>query len=145
MANSAITTEFPTAPTVETPSATASRWWQWVLLYPTLAITLISAVPTWIDHLRAWQIGVSRRDLAQAQEQNRLWRDNLECTKAQEFQRIKTKRNMEVGAEVCPSGDVLLSLKRPEAEQPTFRWVSARTLEQEASVLFGLTVAYAAS
>lgn len=144
MANSAIPAEFVTSTTNGTTSSRdTSRWWQWVLVYPTLAVTLITAVPTWIDHIRAAGLGVSRGDLAQAQEQNQLWQVNLDCARSQEIQRIKTKRNLEIGAQVCPSGDVLLLLKRPEADQPTFRWVSARTLEREASVLLGPTAAYA--
>jgi len=125
------------------PARGASHWWQWVLLYPSLAVALVSAVPTWIDHVQAARIGVKSRDLVQAQEQNRLWQDNLECARSTDIQRIKTSRNVEVGAQVCPTGDVLLLLKRPEAEQPTFRWVSGRALEQGASLTLGVAVAYA--
>jgi hypothetical protein len=143
MSDSALQATLPVPATAEaTERPTANRWWQWVLLYPALAVALVSAVPTWIDHVQAMRIGVDRRNLAQAQEQNKLWQVNLECARVQEIQRIKTARNMEIGAQVCPSGDVLLLLKRPEAEQPTFRWVSARTLEQEARVSL-VTPAYA--
>jgi len=144
MTDSALPATLPVPAAAEpTTRPTANQWWQWVLLYPALAIALVSAVPTWIDHVQAMRIGVDRRNLAQAQEQNKLWQVNLECARVQEIQRIRTARNMEIGAQVCPSGDVLLLLKRPDAEQPTVRWVSARTLEQEGSALFGATPAYA--
>jgi hypothetical protein len=123
----------------------ATTWWQWLLLYPSLVATLLSAVPTWMGHIQAANLGVKTSDLAQAKEQKRLWEINLDCTRAQEIQRIRTTRATEVGAQVCPSGDVLVQLRRPGAEQTIYRWVSARTLEQEASLLFHPATAYAAS
>ena len=138
----ASTSEIPD--TREAVSArTAATWWQWMLLYPSLVATLLSAVPTWLDHIQAANMGVKTRDLAQATEQNRLWEANLACTRAQEIQRIRTTHDMEVGAQVCPSGDVLVQLRRPSADQTIYRWVSARTLEQEASLLFHPAAAYA--
>ena len=135
MANQAMAVEGSVPTNVDTPSSpTANRWWQWVLIYPTLAITLISALPTWVDHYQSARLGVSRQNLGLAEEQNRLWQANFDCAKAQEIQGIKTTRNVEVGAQVCPTGDVLIRLKLPDSEQPKIRWVSARSLEQTAFV-----------
>jgi len=125
------------------PARTTVTWWQWMLLYPSLVATLLSAVPTWLDHIQAANIGVKTSDLAQAKEQKRLWETNLDCARAQEIQRIRTTRDTEVGAQVCPSGDVLVQIRRPSGDQNIFRWVSARTLEQEASLIFLPTAAYA--
>ena len=122
---------------------TTAKWWQWMLRYPSLVATLLSAVPTWLDHIQAANIGVKTSDLAQAKEQKRLWEANLDCTRAQEIQRMRTTRDTEVGAQVYPSGDVLVQIKRPSADQTIFRWVIARTLEQEASLLFRPAAAYA--
>jgi hypothetical protein len=144
MRNNAIASIATTPDTREASSArTTATWWQWMLLYPSLVATLITAVPTWVDHIQAANIGVKASDLAQAKEQKRLWETNLDCTRAQEIQRIRTSHNTEVGAQVCPSGDVLVQLKRPSADQTIYRWVSARTLEQEASLLFHPAAAYA--
>lgn len=123
----------------------ATRWWQWVLLYPTLAITLISAVPTWLDKYQSVRLGVSRQHLAIAEEQNNLWQANFDCARAQDIQAIRNTRNVEVGAQVCPTGDVLIRLKLPDAERPKIRWVSARSLEQQAFSWLGPTAAFAAS
>ena len=114
----------------------ATTWWQWMLLYPSLVATLLTAVPTWMDHIQAAYIGVNPRNLAQAEEQNRLWQQNLLCARDQEIQSLRTSHNIEVGAWVCPSGDVLVLIERPSAEQTTYRWVSARTLEQGAGLQF---------
>lgn len=144
MRNDATVSTAEVPDTREASSArTAATWWQWMLLYPSLVATLLSAVPSWIDHIQAANIGVKTSDLAQAKEQKRLWETNLACTQAQEIQRIRTTRDTEVGAQVCPSGDVLVQLRRPRADQTIYRWVSARTLEQEASLLFHPAAAYA--
>ena len=124
---------------------TTAIWWQWMLLYPSLVATLLSAVPTWLDHIQAANIGVKTSDLAQAKEQKRLWEANVSCTRTQEFQRIRTTRDAEVGVQVCPSGDVLVQLRGPGADQIIYRWVSVRTLEQEASLLFHPAAADASS
>ena len=137
MRNTAIASIATAPDTREVPEArTAGTWWQWMLLYPSLVATLLSAAPSWLDHIQAANIGVKTSDLAQAKEQKRLWEANLECTRGQEIQRIRTTPDMEVGAQICPSGDVLVQLRRPSADQTIYRWVSARTLEQEASLLF---------
>jgi hypothetical protein len=144
MRNNAIASIAATSDARGAPSArTAATWWQWMLLYPSLVATLLSAVPSWIDHIQAANLGVKTSDLAQAKEQKLLWEANLACTRAQEIQRIRTTRDTEVGAQVCPSGDVLVQLRRPSSDQTIFRWVSARTLEQEASLLFHPATAYA--
>lgn len=144
MRNNAIASIATTPDTREAPSARpTATWWQWMLLYPSLVATLLSAVPSWIDHIQAANIGVKTSDLAQAKEQKRLWETNLDCTRAQEIQRIRTTHDTEVAAQVCPSGDVLVQVRRPSADQTIFRWVSARTLEQEASLLFHPAAAYA--
>lgn len=128
-----------TALATTVPDARAARalrrWWQLMLLYPSLVATLLAVVPVWMDHIQAAYLGVNTRDLVQAKEQNRLWQANLECPRTEEIQRIRTGRDMEIGAQVCPSGDVLLLVKRPSAGLTTYRWVSARTIERDALLL----------
>lgn len=120
----------------DAPAARAvPRWWQLMLLYPSLVATLLAVVPVWMDHIQAAYLGVNTRDLVQAKEQNRLWQTNRECPRTEEIQRMRTGRDMEIGAQVCPSGDVLLLVNRPGAGQTTYRWVSARTLEGDALLL----------
>ena len=74
MRNSMIASIATTPDTREARSArTAASRWQWMLLYPSLVATLLSAVPSWLDHIQAANIGVKTSDLAQAKEQKRLW------------------------------------------------------------------------
>src|SRR5258708_39174864 len=65
---------------------------------------------------------------------------NFKCTgTAAEFQGVKNELNIEVGARVCPSGDVLLLIK-PPAHDPVYRWVAINKFIQTAG-LVGLAVA----
>src|SRR5947208_17105603 len=89
-------------------STSATRWWQWILLYRSLAVTIVTAVPSWIDHVQAMKLGVSSRDLAQAQQQRRPWPANLECAQVQEMQRIRRNHIGDGGARGWPTADVNL-------------------------------------
>jgi len=70
----------------------------------------VTAVPSWIDHVQAMKIGVNSRDLAQAQEQRRLWEANLECAQVQEIQRIKDDG---VSDQRCPTATAASRVARP--------------------------------
>ncbi len=114
-----------------TSTAGASRrpprkWWQWVLMYPTLLVALLGSVPTALELVRAARLGVPFGDSAAAAAQHALWERNLECTR-QGFTLVVNPHQVEVGALVCPSGDVLLRV-RPPGGDPHYRWVSAEGL-----------------
>lgn len=102
-----------------------SRWWQWLLLYPSLIIAVVGAVPTYLELLNSYNLDVPYGHSADAREQNRLWQDNFECSKKADFANsTKNKEAVEIGVAICESGDVLLRGKRPEWSQPNLRWVS---------------------
>ena len=146
METEAMPASLPIATTSEaSASRTTMKWWQWFLVYPTVGLALVSALPTWAGLVQSFQIGVPFGQVSEAQGQDRLWGKNFECASRQEIQWIKTPRNIQIGARVCPSGDVLVLAKRPESEEMTFRWVSAEVLERRALSLLGLTAAYASS
>ncbi len=120
-----------------------TSWWQWLLVYPTLGVALVSAIPTWIDHYQASKKGVSTAVLDIANEQDRLWQANIDCTKTLDFRSIKNQHSIEVGAHVCPSGDVLVFIKQPNSEKGIYRWVGLKTFVKTASLLIHQSVAYA--
>jgi hypothetical protein len=104
--------------------AQPTRWWHWVLLYPGLAIAVLGGVPTYVEAVRSHIVGVPFGRSVDAKEQNRLWEENIDCTRNAEFTMITNKKKVEIGSVVCESGDVLLRGKRPEWNQPHHRWVS---------------------
>jgi hypothetical protein len=105
-------------------AASPKRWWQWFLVYPGLAVAIVGAVPTYIEAFRSYSIGVPFGRSFDAQEQNRLWQENFECSQQASFATIINKKKVEIGSTVCESGDVLLRGKRAEWDRPQLRWVS---------------------
>jgi hypothetical protein len=117
--------------------APAMRWWQWLLLYPGLAVAILGAIPTYFEAVKSYTYDVTFGSSFDAQEQNRLWRENFECVKNVTFSPIINKKNVEIASVVCESGDVLLRGRRPEWEQPQLRWVSWNEVApRETSALF---------
>ena len=41
-------------------------WWQWILVYPALALALITALPDWLERIEAWQVNIEKDKLAEA-------------------------------------------------------------------------------
>jgi hypothetical protein len=110
----------------EFPSKTdfPKRWWQWLLLYPGVAVAIIGAVPTYIEAFKSYTLGVPFGRSFDAREQNRLWQENFDCAQRANFSPIINKKKVEIASVVCESGDILLRGKRPDWEQPQLRWVS---------------------
>jgi len=100
------------------------RWWQWLLVYPTVAVAVIGALPTGIEAARSFNLGVPFGQSADARTQNRLWQENFECPQKANFNTTVNSKKVEIGSAVCESGDVLLFGKRIEWDRPQYRWVS---------------------
>lgn len=56
-------------------------WWQWLLLYPTLVVTL-SSISTYVKLYRSNSLEVSFGKSVAAQKQDGPWKKNLGCTAA---------------------------------------------------------------
>lgn len=108
-------------------SEAPKKWWQWFFLYPTLLVSVLAAVPTFLETYNSYKLGVPAGTSREAEQQTALWQRNFECSKNTQFQTIKTPLNVEVGSIVCDTGDVLLT-SRPPAEQARYRWVSWRDI-----------------
>lgn len=106
-----------------------AAWWQWVLVYPTILISVIGAIPTFVELYKSWNreipFGMSRA----ASEENQLWKKNFECSKG-EFLSVKNDLNIEVGTIICRSGDVLLKIQVP-SQTAIYRWVGLDSLTSE--------------
>jgi hypothetical protein len=114
----------PDAHAPESKGEAPRRWWQWLLIYPGLAIAILGAVPTYMEAFKSYSLGVPFGRSFDAREQNRLWQENFECVQTATFSTITNKKKVEIGSKVCESGDVLLRGKRAEWDQPQLRWVS---------------------
>lgn len=112
------------------------KWWQWLIMYPTIFIAIIGAIPTALGYYKSWRIGVPFDKTQIALEQNRLWQKNYECSKS-EFMSIKSNHNIEVGTIICLSGDILIKVQSPDAK-PVFWWVGLKTFESNDQAAIGL-------
>ncbi|HEU4969498.1 hypothetical protein [Sphingomonas sp.] len=96
-------------------------WWQWLLVYPALVIALITAVPNWVEKYRSARLGLNGKTVAEAEQQNDLWKRNLACASAP-FSWYSNPSNVKVDATICDSGDILVRASTPSNGQ-FFKWV----------------------
>ena len=116
-------------------------WWQWFMVYPALAIALISSLPDWIDRGKAIYHGVKAEKYSVAEKQVALWTKNMKCLGAPTIFH-PTLTNVMVDATICKkSGDVLIQVEAPERPK-LMRWVELNEiLGIEATQSFGLVSA----
>jgi hypothetical protein len=104
----------------------ARSWWQWFLLYPTAAVALFSAAPTWIDRaLAAWH-GAESGSYAAAERQIALWSKNSSCSQTP-YAWYRNPRHVQVDATICDSGDVLVRAQAPGGEVH-FQWIEVEPI-----------------
>jgi hypothetical protein len=117
MATSAPRKTQPRKAADQTEGHSPARWWQWLLIYPTLALSLVAAAPDWIDKFRA-PAGAERA--SDADKQNRLWQKNAACA-ALPFKGFLNPSNIAVDATICNSGDILVHAVTPDNAQ-IYKW-----------------------
>lgn len=113
-------TPAPAAP----PAGAATKWWQWLIVYPALGTSLFAAVPRVWEEYKALRMGVARDQLQLAQEQQRLWQANLECLQQGSSYEVDGPHNIVVRVTLCQrTGDTLLRYHVGDWS-PIYRWVS---------------------
>ena len=120
----------------------SNTWWQWMLIYPTLLITIISSVPTYAELFRSFKYGVPFGQSISAGQQNELWNKNLTCPTAP-FDWYVTEYNFSVDATICRSGDILVRVKDPKGKT-VCTWIPVDGLIQGGTTASLISDAYAA-
>jgi len=110
------------------------KWWHFFVMYPALITAIIGAIPQYNNWVTAFRLGIPSDSLAVAKEQVQLWNKNFECSRENDLKCIKTKMNHEIGALVCPSGDVLIKILSPEKGKPYYRWIGLDTFLNSGSI-----------
>lgn len=118
--------------TTNSPQRTPSKWWQWVLMYPALALALLGHAPTVSKLVQSYKINIPFGEVESAIHQNELWANNIECIQGMKFYKATTYCNDCISVGVCKSGDILVRVDTPEPRaKPHVKWVSFGDLKQE--------------
>ena len=99
---------------------TEKHWWQWLLLYPSFAVALLTAGPQWYDRFNGYLLGV--QSASQAEKQAQLWQRNASCVGLNSNGYL-SPRNIAVDATICNSGDILVRAITPEKDE-IYRWLA---------------------
>jgi hypothetical protein len=118
-------------------------WWKWILIYPTLAISIVSSIPTYIELAGSFSHGTSFGQHKAAVRENELWKENIACAAAP-FDGLANKHNIEVDAVVCQSGNVLVRVKPPQ-QQTAYKWVPLDSVTAKRTALDIVAAAHAQS
>ena len=106
------------------------RWWQWLLMYPTIASALAGAVPQDYQWVSAAAMGLPLGgNVGDAQEQAKAWGRNVGCLHDIDHIKPSARTNYSIEMVACPSGDILLTLTPLQnPDQPVYRWIVTRSL-----------------
>jgi hypothetical protein len=110
------------------------KWWKWLLLYPTLGISILSSIPTYIELVGSMGLNVPFGQYKAAMKESELWKENIECAAAP-FDGLTNKHNVAVDAVVCQSGNVLVRVKPPE-KKTAYKWVPLEVAPERVALNF---------
>lgn len=91
-----------------------TKWYQWVLLYPVLATSVLGSVPTAWQAYKAWKLDVNFRDVQKVEEQRQLWERNAYCLRTKGIYSADGPDDLTVRVILCDTGDALLGYKYKE-------------------------------
>jgi hypothetical protein len=123
------------------------RWWQWLLMYPTIAIALLGAVPQYYQWITAAGMGIPLGwNVSEAQEQAKAWERNVGCLHDIDHIKPTSHTNYSIDLVSCPSGDILLTLTPLQnPDQQVSRWIVTKMLFSQVAYLGLLSPALAQS
>jgi hypothetical protein len=106
------------------------RWWQWVLMYPTIAIALAGAIPQYYQWITAVALGLPIfSDVGDAQQQEKTWERNVSCLRSIDHIKPSSSTNYSIDLVSCPTGDILVTLTPLQnPDQQVSRWIITKTL-----------------
>src|SRR6266566_5125797 len=121
------------------------RWWQWVFMYPTIAVALVGAVPQYYQWAAAATIGLPLSgNVRAAQEQEMAWERNVNCLRAIDHIKPGSSTNYAIDLVSCPSGDILVTLTPLQnPDQQISRWIVTQDLFTRVAQSFFSTEAWA--
>lgn len=120
MVEKTVESSAPKEPGEKADKSARLPWWHYVLIYPSIALALITAVPDWVDRGMAAYNGIWDRKYSELMQQHVLWQTNVDClTAPPNWYTSVTGR--EVDATICPTGDLFLQVVWPDDNAQTPR------------------------
>jgi hypothetical protein len=106
------------------------RWWQWALMYPTVIVALIGAVPQYYQWAAAATMGLPiSANVRGAQEQEMAWERNVNCLRGIDHIKPGSSTNYAIDLVSCPSGDILITLTPLQSpDQQISKWIVTKNL-----------------
>jgi hypothetical protein len=114
-------------------SDTPQRWWQWLLMYPTIVIALVAGVPQIYQWVSAVTIGLSPfGNVDDALMQQKAWERNVNCLHDIDHIKPSASTNYSIDLVSCPSGDILITLTPLwNPDRQISRWIVTNALFSE--------------
>jgi hypothetical protein len=125
---------------------TPVKWWQWVLVYPTLFISLAGNAPKLYELYVSYKFNVPLKQAARATERNEAFTNYGDCLPNLQFQSISGAEGASISVGVCQRGAlvVLIQPHDPHAP-PIYRFVPWRGVANHSSLLVREAAAETAS
>jgi hypothetical protein len=136
-------------PSAQDAQTSQRRWWQWILIYPTIFIMVIPALFQFIQWGTAfyWGLPISGNTRG-ALDQLNSWKDNAKCVTNRDINHVEpiSPVDYKINLLPCPSGDILVTLiPMRNSEEQVNTWVITRKFFGESHQGFLVTSAVAQS
>ena len=102
---------------------------QYLILYPTLLLSLGGSLPTVLQALKAWRLDTTYARVQIIEEQHKLWEKNVECLTHASVWEVDGPQGVTVKVTICDSGDTLLRYYVRDWT-PRFHWVALPTSKE---------------
>ncbi len=111
------------------------KWWQWILLYPTLLISLGGNIPHLLTGLFSYNNDVPFGQVQSAKSQRDAWVRNKECIRqTTQVYSVTTPENVIIRLGACQAtGDVLVEVNYPDGTSNA-KWLEFESLKNGSEI-----------
>jgi len=102
----------------------SESWLKTLIIYPTLATSVLAALPTYGNLISAAVSGYKPGLVSVDATQNDLWKKNKDCLITAKPVSVTSPQGFQLTATVCATGDVLLDGKRVDSGFQNLKWVA---------------------
>ena len=105
------------------------KLWQWILIYPTLFISLGVNVPGMILEYKASKHNMTAKQFKEAENQQEIWKRNIDCIReVKNVMTATTKTNDTVSVGACEdTGDIIVEIDYADGRNDV-KWVSFKSM-----------------